>query len=207
MAPFGGAKKLFGTNPFTFGAPAGKFPPYILDMATTMVAGNKIEYYMRANKPVPAGYGLDRHGAECIDPVEIMKYGSLMPFGGVKGSGIAGMANILGGILSGGGFAEEVISLCRDVRMPANYGCHINLIHVDSVMDSTRYAERMEQWIEKILGAPPAKGFERVVYPGFIEEEKFQRAQCEGVEIAENIQRQLVEAGGLVGLDMARELR
>lgn len=206
MAPFGGVKKLYGTNPFTFGAPAGKYPPYILDMATTVVAGNKIEYYMKANQPVPTGYGLDRHGAASTDPVEIMKYGSLMPFGGAKGSGIAGMVNLLSGILSGGGFAEEVVSLCRDVKIPANYGCYINLIHIDSVMGAARYTERMEQWIAKILANPPAKGFERVVYPGLIEEEKFQRAQREGVEVADGIYQQLVEAGGLVGLDMAKEL-
>src|SRR5687767_8115537 len=38
IAPWGGKKKIIGTNPWSYAAPAGKLPPLLVDMAITGVA-------------------------------------------------------------------------------------------------------------------------------------------------------------------------
>ena len=42
MPPWGGMKKIIGTNPFSVATPAGRHPPFAMDMANTGVARGKI---------------------------------------------------------------------------------------------------------------------------------------------------------------------
>ena len=202
MAPFGGTRKYFGTNPFTFAAPMGRLPAYCLDMATSVCAGNKLENAMNLGQPVAPGLGLDRNGRTCTDPEEILRHGSLLPFGGAKGSGIAGMINILAGILSGAAYQDDVISLCRDVRKPSNYGCYMQVLDISKFMDLSEYTRRAETWAQAILDNPPGEGFDRVVYPGYPEGMRWQRAKETGLELTPIGLRNLKLAGELVGLDV-----
>lgn len=201
MAPYGGGRKYFGTNPLTFAAPMGGLPAYCLDMASSVCAGNKLENAMNLGQPVPEGMGLDRHGAPCTDPAEILRHGSLLPFGGAKGSGIAGMVNLLAGVLSGGAFQDDVISLCRDTQKPANFGCFIQVLDIAKWMDYQVYSHRTETWGREILALPPAPGFQRVVYPGFLEEERRLDALANGLHLSDISVLNLEKAGKLVGVD------
>src|SRR5690606_32778918 len=63
-----GTEKVFGTNPLAFGAPVEGDSPFLLDMATTVVAGGKFEIAMRQGKTVPVGWGLDPEGNDTTDP-------------------------------------------------------------------------------------------------------------------------------------------
>jgi len=203
MAPFGGSRKYFGTNPLTFAAPMGELPSYCLDMASSVCAGNKLENAMNLGQSVPEGLGLDRYGQPCTDPGEIIHNGSLLPFGGAKGSGIAGMVNILAGILSGGAYEDDVISLCRDVKKPANYGCFIQVIDISKFMDMKRYYQRTETWAQAILENPPAKEAGQVVYPGYLEGVRYRQAKTEGLPLSDISITNLEKACELVGLDLS----
>lgn len=207
MAPFGGSKKYYGTNPLTFAAPMGDLPPYCLDMASSVCAGNKLENAMNLGQSVPEGLGLDRYGQPCTDPEEILRHGSLLPFGGAKGSGIAGMVNILAGILSGGAYEDDVISLCRDRNKPSNYGCCIQVLDIAKFMDMERYRQRAENWARTVLENPPAAGFDRVVYPGYLEGMRYRRAKEEGLPLSDISVVNLKKAGELVKLDVPALLR
>ncbi len=200
IAPFGGRKKYFGTNPYTFAAPMGKKPFYCLDMASSVVAGNKLESYEKAGVKVPVGMGLDRDGKPCEDPGEILHHGTLLPFGGAKGSGIAGMVNILSGILSGAAYEDDVISLCRDLSKPTNYGCCIQLINIAHFMDLKTYSERAEKWADAILNNPPAKDFQSVVYPGYLEDKRFKKSLKDGIEMNNSSLKSLRDACDIVSM-------
>lgn len=202
MAPYGGTEKYYGTNPFTFAAPMGKYPAYCLDMATTAVAGNKLENAMNLGERVPYGLGLDRNHQPSQDPGEILYHGCLLPFGGMKGSGIAGMVNILGGLLSGGAYGADVNSMCTDSAKPANYGGFVLVLDIAHFMDMEIYTARAENWVEGILRNPPAEGFDRVVYPGYPEEERWQDAVKNGLELGEIAIQKLKLAGELTGVDV-----
>lgn len=53
VAPFGGTKPFFGTNPIAFGFPTKKHDPVILDMATSLTAYGKIHHAKEQNISIP----------------------------------------------------------------------------------------------------------------------------------------------------------
>src|SRR4051812_8149187 len=56
MAPWAGAEALLGTNPIAIGIPAGKEPPVLLDIATSVSSFGNIRRYAIADKPLPEGW-------------------------------------------------------------------------------------------------------------------------------------------------------
>jgi LDH2 family malate/lactate/ureidoglycolate dehydrogenase len=58
MAPWGGRKKIIGTNPWSVAAPAGSRPPFVVDMANTGVARGKIYLARNKREPIPLGWAI-----------------------------------------------------------------------------------------------------------------------------------------------------
>ena len=181
MAPPGGTRKLIGTNPYTFGAPAGRYPSYILDMATSTVAYNKVLHYRRDGKPVPEGWGIDKDGRPTTDPDALLNGGSLLPFGGLKGFSIATMVDLAGGLLSGAAYGLDVHCVPRE-NDPVNIGFMITCVDIAAYMDMDEYSRRMEDFIDTLHATPRAEGVERILYPGQMEGENEARALAEGIE-------------------------
>ena len=100
IAPAGGKRPLFGTNPLAFGWPRPGRDPFVFDFATSAVARGQIELYRRAGKPIPLGWAIDRSGQPTTDPVEALT-GAMLPFGGYKGSALAAMIELIAGPLIG----------------------------------------------------------------------------------------------------------
>jgi LDH2 family malate/lactate/ureidoglycolate dehydrogenase len=117
VVPTRGRVPVLGTNPLAFAAPARRNRPFQLDMATATVAANKVKVYDLNGKPLPPGWVLDENGGPVCDAALAMDYifkrdvGGLTPVGGTaemashKGYGLAVMAQILGGALSGASFS------------------------------------------------------------------------------------------------------
>ncbi len=106
VAPAGGNKPLFGTNPIAFSWPRPGKPPMVIDMATAAMALGEVQIAAREGHSVPLGTGLDPHGKLTTDPNEIIK-GVLLPFGGYKGSAIALMVELLAAGAVGESFSYE----------------------------------------------------------------------------------------------------
>jgi delta1-piperideine-2-carboxylate reductase len=98
VAPAGGTKPLFGTNPMSFAWPRPDGPPVVFDQASSAMARGEIQLAARDGHGVPEGVGIDVAGNPTTDPAEILK-GAQLPFGGYKGSGIALMIELLAGPL------------------------------------------------------------------------------------------------------------
>lgn len=107
VAPAGGIRKLFGTNPLAFGWPTGDDCPYVFDFATSVIARGKIELYRLDNKPLPDGWGIDRDGKPSRDAAAVLDGGALLPFGGYKGSAIATMSELLAAVWIGDLLSSE----------------------------------------------------------------------------------------------------
>ena len=84
VAPAGGTRPLFGTNPIAFGWPRRDKPPFIVDMATSAAARGEIQLYQRAGKALPEGWGIDSQGQPTTDAAEVLN-GAMLTFGGHKG--------------------------------------------------------------------------------------------------------------------------
>jgi delta1-piperideine-2-carboxylate reductase len=106
VAPAGGKKPLFGTNPISFAWPRPSQSPVVVDMATAAMAQGEVQLAAREGRSVPLNTGLDANGKPTLDPNEILK-GVLLPFGGYKGSAIALMVELLAAGAIGERFSFE----------------------------------------------------------------------------------------------------
>jgi delta1-piperideine-2-carboxylate reductase len=106
VAPAGGKKALFGTNPISFAWPRAGKSPVVFDMATASMALGEVQIAAREGHAVPLGTGLDSRGELTTNPNEIVK-GMLLPFGGHKGSAIALMVELLAAGAVGERFSFE----------------------------------------------------------------------------------------------------
>ena len=59
MAPWGGTRPLFGTNPIAFAVPQRGRPPMVVDMALSQVARGKILTAAQKGEAIPAGWAVD----------------------------------------------------------------------------------------------------------------------------------------------------
>ena len=100
VAPAGGSKPIFGTNPIAFGWPRAGKQPFIFDFATSAIARGDIELHRRAGKAIPEGWGIDANGQTSTDAEAVMN-GAMLTFGGHKGSALAAMVELIAGPLIG----------------------------------------------------------------------------------------------------------
>lgn len=98
VAPAGGSKPLFGTNPIAFGWPRPGPHPYVFDFATSAIARGDLELHRRAGQPLPEGCGVDAEGQPSTDPIAVAK-GAMLAFGGHKGSALSTMVELMAGAL------------------------------------------------------------------------------------------------------------
>jgi LDH2 family malate/lactate/ureidoglycolate dehydrogenase len=94
VAPAGGTKPLFGTNPMSFGWPRKGHPPMVFDQASSASARGEIMIHKRDGKAIPQGWAVDRDGRPTTDPAAALA-GSQLPFGGYKGAAIALMVELM----------------------------------------------------------------------------------------------------------------
>jgi delta1-piperideine-2-carboxylate reductase len=106
VAPHGGAKPIFGTNPIAFAWPRPGQRPVVIDMATAAMAQGEVQIAAREGYKVPLGTGLDPKGRLTTDPSEILQ-GVLLPFGGYKGSALALIVELLAAGAIGERFSFE----------------------------------------------------------------------------------------------------
>ncbi len=121
VAPAGGTEALMGTNPFAFGWPREDTDPYVFDFATSVAARGEIELHRRAGTPLPEGWAMDASGAPTTDPAAALD-GAMLPFGGHKGSAIATMIELLGGVMIGDLTSPEALKRLGSFSLLPGHG-------------------------------------------------------------------------------------
>jgi LDH2 family malate/lactate/ureidoglycolate dehydrogenase len=106
VAPAGGSKPLYGTNPMAFAWPRANHPPLVFDQASSASARGEIQLHLRDSQPIPPGWAIDAEGNPTTDPAAALA-GAQLPFGGYKGAAIALMIELLAGALIGEVFSFE----------------------------------------------------------------------------------------------------
>ncbi len=100
VAPAGGIKPLYGTNPMSFSWPRKDNPPLVFDQASSSMARGEIEIHARDGRSVPETAGIGPDGEPTIDP-DVVLQGAQLPFGGYKGASLALMVELLVGAMIG----------------------------------------------------------------------------------------------------------
>ena len=167
MAPWGGRKKIIGTNPFSVATPAGKHPPFLMDMANTGVARGKIYLARNKHQPIPLGWAIDKDGAPTTDAQAAIE-GIILPMAGHKGYALAMMVDVLSGVLTGSGFLSQVHSPYKTAEK-SNCGHFMIAINIEAFQPLAQFNARMEEYIAELKSVPLAQGHDEVFYPGEME--------------------------------------
>ncbi len=198
MAPWGGRKKIVGTNPWSVAAPAGRHAPFVVDMANTGVARGKI--YLARNKrlPIPLGWAITADGEPTTDPQAAID-GIILPMAEHKGYAIAAMVDVLSGVLTGSGFLSAVHSPYKTAEK-SNCGHFMVAIHIAALQPLAEFNARMEQWVNEIKSVPLAQGFDEVFYPGEMEARNDARHREQGIQFPDDTMADLQRIAAETGL-------
>lgn len=199
VAPTFGRTAILGTNPIAVAVPSGKERPYVLDMATSIVPVGRITVYQKANKPIPAGWGVDDTGAVTEDPSRVLQGGALLPLGGTaemrgyKGYGLSLLVDIFSGVLSGASFGSSAGHRGKD--LPSDIGHFFGAMRIDCFRPADEFKQDMDAYIHELKSAPKAAGEERIYIHGEKEFERSDAALREGVPLMEAVVSHLRAAG------------
>ncbi|TWC77299.1 LDH2 family malate/lactate/ureidoglycolate dehydrogenase [Rhizobium sp. SJZ105] len=199
IAMWGGRSSFLGASPIAAGVPGGKHPPYIMDMAMTVIARGKIRLAAIRGEAIPEGLALDVDGNPTTDAQKAFE-GVCLPFGGVKGSVLATLMDIMAGVLTGANFAGDVKSLYFDHSEPQNVGHLFFAIRPDLFMSLADYEARMDLYYQRIKETPVATGFEEVLMPGQPEARREAERRLSGIPISGNIVAELTEEAAKEGI-------
>ncbi len=178
VAPFGGARPVYGTNPLSMAMPSGDMGPIAVDFSTATIAAGKIRVLKNKGENLPEGAIVDREGRPSTNPNDYYSGGMLLPAAGHKGSGLAFMVEALGGILSGAGSP----SLPGSGYKVGN-GVFILAVNTDAFAPRNVFAEGMSELTQAVKAIPPAEGFAEVLLPGEPERRARERAGRDGLDI------------------------
>lgn len=174
MPPTGGRVKLVGNNPVAIAVPTRREWPMVLDMATSVAAGGKLDVMAAKGEPIPLGWALDSEGRPTTDPVA-GRLGALLPVGGPKGYGLAIMLDVLSGVLSGGRFGAGLGG-------PGSSQFFL-MLDVTRFQTFELFLDSMDALIDQLLACPPAVDGERVYVPGEIEHSLQTRRLRDGIPL------------------------
>jgi (2R)-3-sulfolactate dehydrogenase (NADP+) len=127
MAPWGGKRAFFGTNPWSMAAPR-KSAPLILDSSSSATAYVNLAGAAARGEPIPPHWALDAEGRPTTDAQEALA-GTIAPAGGHKGSALALMVEVLAAGLTGANWSHQASSLGDDLDGPPRLGQTIIAIH------------------------------------------------------------------------------
>ena len=162
VAPPGGRTAVLGTNPLAYGIPAKRHHPVVLDIATTVVAVQKVRVAAQEGAPMPEGIVLDRAGRPTTDPGELLRGGSMAPLGSPhaphKGFGLGIFVDALAGVLSGAAFAGGVADGAP--------GSFVWALDVEAFLPRDEFLERIDAQIDQIKEGQRLPDVDELLVPG-----------------------------------------
>jgi len=177
VAPTFSNERMLGTNPMCYAFPAGKYPPVVVDMATSAAANGKLEIAQRSNKQVPEGWIQDKTGNYTTDPHALKNGGSLLPLGSDrehgshKGFGLSAVVDILSGVLSGANYGPWVPPFVSFLEPPTDpvgtgIGHFVGAMRVDGFRPVNEFKDNIDNWIARFKSASTIDANQKVIIPG-----------------------------------------
>ncbi|GAB3672378.1 Ldh family oxidoreductase [Salinisphaera aquimarina] len=176
IAPWGGSRGLFGTNPIAFAAPRTDAPPMVIDLSLSRVARGKVMLAKQRGEPIPQGWALDREGQVTTDAQAALD-GTMVPAGEAKGAALALMVEILAAALTGSSYGYEASSFFEAEGAPPDIGQSFMLIDPERIAGPA-FGARLELLLTAIAEQPGAR------IPGARRHQTRAETARDGVEIS-----------------------
>lgn len=195
---WGGHRPFLGTSPFAAGAPAGDGPPFVLDMACSIVARGRLKFAAQRGESIPEGLALDKHGRATTDGRAAFE-GVMLPIGGVKGAGLSMLMEVFSGVLTGAAFGGEVRNPFTGLDAPQGTGHFFIALKADLFQAFEVIEERMKVLAARVKAQPLAAGFDEILMPGEPEYRREQERLRQGIplsaDVVESLQREARRTG------------
>lgn len=191
VTPFGGAGRALSTNPMAVGIPTGDDHPFVLDIATSVVAEGKLQVARSKGLDVPPGYIVDKEGRPTTRTLDFYEGGFLLPFGGHKGYGLSLLITLLGGL--SGNFNVEQATMGGEL---------MQVINIEAFTPLEQYQQGVRAFLDGVKATPPSPGFQEVLVPGDFEARTRAQRLAEGIELPEMIVGQLQEWAAKLGVTL-----
>ncbi len=207
VAPFGGRRGRFVTNPFAVGIPVPGREPLLLDFATSAIAMGKVRVAHNKGVKVPAGALLDAQGRPTDDPGVMFPPagsddGALLPFADHKGYALAMVCEVLGAALTGG-------DTTRPETATMQHGVWNNMLAI--VFDPLRlnssaaFGAEVQAFVEWVQSSALRPGAQEIMMPGD-PERAARRARAEAITIDGETLAELDQAAASVAAAMGEPL-
>jgi len=194
MAAWGGKETIVGNNPPSWALPSkvvdpntllpsGEYEPVFLDMALSVVAGNRLDIYRRRGEPIPEGWAFDKDGNPTTDPHQVRQGGSLAPMAGYKGSGLAIVLGMMTSFLAGTMFDDQKRDPVTRAFIPGTTGHFFTAYDVGQFTDLEQFCRSVREARGRIQASPPKAGVEQVYAPGDLENARAKAYEAEGVPL------------------------
>jgi (2R)-3-sulfolactate dehydrogenase (NADP+) len=179
MAPAGGVRPFFGTNPIAWAAPRLDEPPVVADFSSSAVAWVRVNAAAQAGEPIPLGWALDAEGQPTTDAQAALA-GSMAPAAEHKGSAWALLVDVMSGGVAGSNFSFEASGFGGTVGGPPDVGQVVLAIDPTATM-GTGFVDRIEVVLQALSAEPGAR------LPGDRRLEHRRRAATDGVEVPDDL--------------------
>jgi LDH2 family malate/lactate/ureidoglycolate dehydrogenase len=196
VAP-GGSKPIIGNNPIAIAIPTYQGFNFCLDMSLSAVAGGKLLLASKKGEKIPLDWATDKDGRPTDDPDKAFS-GFLLPMGGFKGLGLAYMVEILCGVINGGAFGEDILSMYKEPDKPSHTGHVMIAVNIESIIGRDEMAERMAAYIQRVKQSPMWDPQGEMFLPGELEYRKSEQRRREGVPLPVRLYQELLD----LALDM-----
>ncbi len=199
MPPFGAKEPILGTNPVGIAVPCGKkHKPIVLDMALSVVARGKIRVYAVNGKKVPIGWGITAEGKDTDDPNAILNGGSLCPVGGVKGSAMAFIVDLLCGVMTRTGLTGDTKGI-TDTSGSSHTGHTFSCIDISKFIDLDEFGAMADECVDRLKALTPTREGSQIYMAGEIEYGLMDKYAREGIPVDAPIVGQLNDLAAKVG--------
>lgn len=202
VVPFGGVEARLAPNPIAFAAPSGGEWPVLVDLTTSVVPEGKVRVARYAGRRLPEGCLIDAAGNPTTDPAVLYASppGALLPLGGIvghKGTGLAMMSELLGGVLSGAGTTAR-----RGATGDGN-GLFFQAINIADFIPLEEFIQTVQGVIAWVKSSRPAAGVDEVLVPGEPEYRTTQRRLREGIPVDDALWDALDQLASSLGVVLA----
>jgi len=187
MAPWGGKRALFGTDPIAFAAPVTGGAPVVVDISLSKVARGKIMAADQKGEAIPEGWAFDADGNPTTDAKAALN-GTMAALGDAKGAALALMVELLAAGLTGANYAYEATSFFDAEGDPPGVGQTI--IAIDPEAFGTKdVLDRFAAMAQAVAGTEGARvpGARRLMLRRELTEK--------GIPVEETLQRQIEAIG------------
>lgn len=195
VAPCGGRKALFGTNPIAAAIPTADGQPIVLDFSTSIAASGKIRVARDKGDSLPEGWIIDREGRPSTNPSDYYDGGMLLPAAGHKGHGLSILVEIVAGLLSGSG-----IMAVPDSGYQGGNGCFFMVVDVEAFLPLEQFVTEVAMFGRIVRAVPPAQGVDSVLLPGDREQLTKAERLSKGIEVPEQTWRGIRESADRLGV-------